>query len=269
MRFKLEGRMGKEWEMVFHMDFSKLSQTTNVGEFPAILDAYGVYKGLKWLDISAGFQKLPYGRFSQVSFSNEIFWQRAEIARGNVYSRRDLGLVIAKDFMNERLNVSVGAFTGQGENILTTVTNGDNDPSGTFEYSGRLSYSWPKKIKTSYVIDKDYSEKPMFSVGVSGRYVNRSKSITGIADYDLKIVAGDRMLGSWDASMWWKGFNLMAEYHVGQYRPTGVDTSRLYGKNTDFFRIGGLITQVSYYSEKLHSAFALRYDSFSPNDLVR
>lgn len=266
-RLSFEGRHKNDYEYELGLDFSKLGYTNDLGETPAILNAHFSYKKLNFINIKVGYQKLPYSRSSLTPLAYSPYWQRGEIARGNVFSRRDVGVLLYKDFWQQRVNIDVGLFTGQGENILTSVTGGDNDASGKYEFAGRIDFAYPVRYRYRDVYDTRHVPIPMFAVGANYRYVERKESIKGIADYDLKIVAGYRTLAGIDFAAQYKGFSCMLETHYLKLTPN--DTGLLQAKPTNYFRAGGTILQLNYFSKKLKSGFSIRYDDFIPNDLVK
>lgn len=269
LRMQFEGRIGNTWEYELQVDFSRLGQSQNIGEFPALTDGWIRYKGFPAFDITLGYQKLPYSRLSLTPFKKEVYWQRAEVVRGNIFSRRDAGVVLSKGFWGDRLRVQAGAFTGQGEYIMTAVTEGDNDPSGTLEYVGRIDFSWPRVYKYNEVLDTRVSNQPNFSLGLNARHVKRLRSLPGLADYDLKVVQGNRTAAGFDFVAEYQGFSALIESHLLTYRPEGADTARLRGRNTDYFRAGGIVAQLNYYAKPWNSSLSVRYDNFSPNDLIQ
>jgi hypothetical protein len=271
-RFKLEGRYGHNYEYQLQLDFSRLGFSAD-GEFPAVLDANFTYKGLRFMDVEVGYQKVPYSRSSLTPFSSQPFWQRAEIARGGIFSRRDIGVCLSRDFWKQRINLVAGVFSGQGEYSLTSVTGGDNDPSGKLEYVARADIAWPCRYRYSEVLDVKHVPVPMFALGINGRYVERSQSLpAGLVDYDLKIVAGKRTSLGFDLAAQYKGFSALFEMHQMTIRPdsNSFDNTKplLLGKPTNYFRFGGVIAQLAYYNRKIKSGFLIRYDEFDPSDLV-
>lgn len=267
-RIQFEGRIGKMYEYELQFDLARIGFTSNIGEFPAIVDGYFKYIGWNIMDITVGYQKLPYSRSSLTSFTYQPFWQRGEVARGRVFSRRDAGVTLSKSFWQQRANVYFGAYSGQGEYILTSVTGGDNDPMGTPELVGRFDIAYPSRYRYNDVYDHKNSPQLMVALGLNGRYVQRMRSLTGIADYDLKIIAGTKSVLGLDFAAQYKGFSALIELHQMQISPTGADTVRLQGKDTNFFRAGGTIAQLAYFNKDFKSGLAIRYDDFIPNDLI-
>jgi hypothetical protein len=267
-RINIQGLYGRKYEYRAQFDIAQLGYTNNTGEFPAILDAYGVYKPAQNTRITFGYQKLPYSANSMASYQTQPYWQRAEVTRGYIFSRRDVGITIKQSFLGERINLYGGIYSGMGEYILTSVTNGDNDPGGKPEVVARIDFS---TIKHNYndIYDTRYCNTPLINVGFNGRYSEKSVSLAGIADYDLKIISGYKTIYGADAAFMYKGFSAQFEIHQMMVTPTGADTVRLQGKATTFFRAGGLFGQLNYFNRKLKSGVYARYDNFIPNDLIQ
>lgn len=270
-RFSMEGRVGHDYEYKIQMDLSRLGFAGD-GEFPSLLDAHMTFKGFPFFDITLGYDKIPYSRSSLTSFAHQPYWQRAELARGGIFSRRDIGICIRKDLWKQRINLAFGAYSGMGEYALTSVTGGDNDPSGTLEYVGRIDFSWPGRYRYNDVLDVTHVPVPMISIGTNARYVERAQSLPGLADYDLKIIAGKKSGIGFDLAAQYKGFSGLLEWHQFTLTPDSNRFSNtrplLQGKPTSFFRYGGVIGQIAYYNRRLKSGLLIRYDEFNPNDLI-
>jgi hypothetical protein len=125
-QLQLEGRYKNILEYELQVDFVDLaSSATGIidAENPGLMDAYFIYKGLKFVHIQVGYGKLYYSRSSMVPFVYSPYWQRAELVRGNLFSRRDVGVTLMKGFWRQRVNLYAGVYTGLGELSLR----GDND----------------------------------------------------------------------------------------------------------------------------------------------
>lgn len=270
-RLGFEGRVGSDYDYKIQLDFSRFGFAAD-GEFPALLDANLTYKGLPF-DITVGYDKIRYSRSNLTNFANQPYWQRAEIARGSIFSRRDVGVCLTKDLWQQRINLALGAYSGMGEFIMTSASNGDNDPSGTLEYVGRIDFSWPGRYRYNDVLDINHVPVPMISIGANGRYVKRAQSLNGLVDYDLKVIAGKKEGLGFDLAAQYQGFSALVEWHRFTLTPDSNQYSNtkplLQGKPTNFFRYGGFIGQLAYYNKKLKSGLLVRYDEFNPNDLIQ
>lgn len=264
-RIKMEGKKGRNWEYQFQFDLARLSNQ-DPGEFPAILDANCTYNGP--ITVTMGFQKLPYSRSSLVPFQFQPYWQRAEIARGYIFSRRDVGVTLEKSFWKQRAKIQAGVYSGQGEYILTAITGGDGDPSGKPEFVGRAEVSWPGRYRYSEVFDTRHVPYPMIAIGANGRYTQRSSSIKGVTDFDLKFVQGKKYVYGLDIAAQYMGLSALFEIHQLKMFPTGQDTNFLRARQTTYFRAGGYIAQLAYYAKRIKSGFLIRYDNLVPSDLI-
>lgn len=264
----LEGRYARQYEWQVQLNFAKLLAQTNDGfpdvENPPIMDAYFSYVGNDWVKIKAGFQKIPYSRASLTTFSNMPFIQRAEFARCDVYSRRDIGLFLYNDFWKQRINVYAGAFTGQGESALL----GDNDRSGMYEYVARADIAYPSRYRYHEIDDK-VSPVPMVQFGINGRTNQRENPYTTDADeYGLKRIQGIRQMWGMDFSAQYMGWSTQVEWHDMTMWPRDKSYLQGYEDFTNYFKASGLLAQVNYFHKPWASVFSIRYDRFNSNDLV-
>jgi hypothetical protein len=277
MQIQLEGRLGKEWEYELQVDFADLVNQSDIGENPGVLDAYVTWKGP--VHLTAGYQKVPYSRNSLVPFAFSPYWQRTELTRGEVFSRRDAGITLFKSLWMQRINLYAGAYTGMGEQILALS---DNDPSGSLEYAGRMDVAWPSRYRYRD-FDVNHTPLPMFQLGAAARTVRRiySSFLPG-DDYYLRVISGEKTCFTADFSTQWKGISAQVEWHQMLVKPTndidpsgtrykesrGSFASKIGPNPTSFFRAGGFLATISYVAKPLKSIFSVRYDQFNPNDLI-
>lgn len=99
-QIQIEGRVGRTWAYELQFDMADIASGQSMvdGENPGLMDAYVVYKGLKFFDIQLGYGKTPYSRNSRVPFIYSPYWQRAQIVRGDIFTRRDVGLTLSQSF---------------------------------------------------------------------------------------------------------------------------------------------------------------------------
>lgn len=209
--------------------------------------------------VQLGYDKLPFSWASMLPQNESVFMQRAEAVRGKTFNRRDMGLTVTKGFWNKRLKMIGGVYTGEGINSIT----GDNDPNGKLLYAGRMEFGFPAQYRIEE-IDDNQTAIPRCLLGVDGAYTE--KSVTTGVDYPILTVDGKKKSYSTDATVSWKGFSAHAEWI--QFRIEPNDTTVLLGKPTDYYLAQGVILEGAYYSKRLKSTLALRYDEFNPNDLV-
>lgn len=282
-QIQLEGRIGHDWEYELQVDFADFPNLAEIGENPGILDAHCTYKGLKVVNATIGFQKLPYSRSSLVPFAYSPYWQRSEITRGEIFSRRDVGITLFKDFWSQRINVYAGMYSGMGEQIISMYGT-DNDPSGTFEYVGRVDIAYPSRYRYRD-FDITHVPIPMVAVGVNARTVyRRFSSFLPGDDYYLRVISGNRDIVGFDISAQYMGLSAQFEWHQATYRPTnfidprtqnnryrenrGTKDFKIGSAPTNYFRAGGIVAQLSYFAKPLKSLFSVRYDNLNPNDVV-
>lgn len=267
-RINFQGLYGRKIEYRVQFDVAQLGYGSTNGELPAVLDAYMAYK--PWIGgrITVGYQKLPYSANSLASIATQPYWQRAEITRGDIFSRRDVGVTLKQSLFNERINLYGGIYSGMGEYILNAVTNGDNDAQGSPEVIGRADFS-TQKYNYNDIFDTKNFNTPVFNIGFNGRYVERKASLPGLTDYDLKIVAGKKTTIGMDAAFAYKGFSGQFEIHQLIIHPVGADTARLQGEKTTYFKAGGMLAELNYYNRKYKSGVFVRYDNLIPNDLIK
>ena len=272
-RLNLYGMHSTTWEYRLEFDMDALatpSSSSKPGNYSPLLNAYMVYKPLKGLRITGGYQKVPYSASNLAYYANQPYWDRPLISSGDFFSRRDLGITIQQNLLNDHIRIWGGIYSGMGEYIVTNVTSGNGDSNGKPEYIGRIDFSTAKYDFNS-IYDNRNSQRPVLSVGFNGRYTEKTQSITGLADYDLKIIAGKKTIIGMDAAFAYKGFSAQFEIHQLIITPstTNADTLLLQGKNTTYFRAGGMFVTANYYNRKLKSGVYCRYENFCPNDLVQ
>lgn len=256
-QIKLEGRIANDYEYEVQFDFANLGGALDP-ENPPLMDAYIIYKGLSFADFKVGFQKLPYSRSSLVPFFYSPFFQRSEFVRGEVFSRRDVGLTVMKDFYNGKVNAMFGAYTGMGEFTLA----GNNDLSGNLEYIGRVDFSYPSKYKYRE-LDVNVTAIPVFQIGLNARFAEKGTTLG--KDYQLTTIDGSRTLYGADLSIKYMGFSAQLEAHQMVVNPK--DTLRFFGESNDgSFLAGGMHAQINYFSKKLNSSLSARYENFNLNN---
>lgn len=272
-QLQLEGRYGKTFEYELQIDFADLPSSEQDPENPGLMDAYIIYKGLKFIDIKFGYGKLPYSRVSQVPFIYSAYWQRAEFLRGDLFSRRDIGLTLNKTFWKQRISLIGGAYNGLGEVSLSA----NNDASGMPEFVGRGEIAYPARYRYTE-IDTKNTPIPMFVFGFNARTYNKvlpeGKYFPPLSGgkYDIKMISGKRNMFGIDLSCQYKGFSLQYEYHLMKATPSDTNhyhLANLTGKETGgFFKAGGQMLQANYFIKRLDLITSIRYEYFNINDLV-
>jgi hypothetical protein len=237
------------------------------------MEATVKYKGFDFLDIEMGYGKVYYSRSSMSPFGFSPYWQRSELVRGSIFSRRDVGVTLMKNFWKQRAKVYIGAYTGLGELSLI----GDNDPSGQLEYIGRFDIAYPARYRYRDIDDR-ITPIPMFAIGVNGRFMNKRlpageafpDNATG--EYGIKVVDGKRYVYGLDASFQYMGFSGQFEIHQIKSEPQN-DNDPLFQNLTPqqtkgYVLSGGYIAQGNYFIKNWKTIVSARYESLDLNDLV-
>ncbi len=266
-RLDLEGYVKQRYEYKLLVKFADLSYLFNgsksIDRTP-ILDAYVTYLN-RYINVRAGYMKLPYSQASAESAVNMPFLQRAEMARGDVFSRRDAGIMIYRDLWKQRIHLYAGVFTGLGEQSLL----GKNDFNGKLEYIGRVEFSYPGNYRDNE-LDQSDLQPPTFRVGINARYAEKNTFLTGNDDYNIKTIDGKKITYGTDAGFKWHGFSAQFEFNQLHMIPREnsplANELKLY--NTTFKRAGGYLVQLNYYIKWISSAIAVRYDEYNPSDLT-
>ena len=284
-RFKLrdaqldiEGRVGSDYEYNIKVDFADMA-ANNQGalvdpENPGLMEATVKYKGFDFLDVEMGYGKVYYSRSSLNPFNFSPYWQRAELVRGSIFSRRDVGVTLMKNFWKQRANIYVGAYTGLGELSLT----GDNDPSGQLEYIGRFDISYPSRYRYREIDDR-ITPIPMFSVGVNGRFMNKKLPAGEVfpdnatSEYGIKVIDGKRYVYGLDASFQYMGFSGQFEIHQIKSEPQNENDPLFQNltpqQTKGYILSGGYIAQANYFIKNIKTILSARYEELDLNDLVK
>ncbi len=272
-QIQIDGRRGKNWEYQIQFDIADIIAGANDPENPGLMDAWMMYKGLKWFDIRMGYGKISWSRSDLTPFTSSVYWQRPEFLRGSFASMRDVGAELSKSFWKQRASINLGIYTGLGEVSLK----GDNDASGALEYTGRLNVGWPTQYRYQE-IDTRHVKKPMFGLGLSGRYTNRKLPqgaffpAGAVSGYGIKLIDGEKTSFGFDAAAQWNGIS--AQFEIIRMKMTPQDSTSylFYGnsrKNTggNVFA-GGYAAQLNYHIRPLNLILSGRYESYNANDLL-
>lgn len=260
-RLQLNGKIKSKWAYQVELNMADLVRVVvDKNQYTPIINANVAYTKLSNIEIKVGYQRIPFSVSSMTPFFYSAFLQRPEMARGDFFSRRDVGVVIDYSVLNECLSATAGVFTGMGEQSLL----GDNDASGAPEYTARIAYSYPSKYRYRD-IDLYGTPTPQVRIGANARYANK-RSNTG-ADYGMKTINGEKYLYGADFSFQYQHF--AAQFEILQARlQHRVPTTTEIAYNTNYQLAGGIAAQISYAVPQVRSSLALRYDDFNPNDLV-
>ena len=271
-RLKLEGRVEKTWDYQLQVDFADFANGDIDAENPGIMDAYVTYRGLSFMNVKLGYSKVPYSFSSLVPFKYTAFWKRSQIADGELFNRRDVGVTLSRNFLRSLLRVYAGAYTGLGEVSLK----GDNDASGNLEYAGRAEFSYP--VRTKYrEIDYDCSPIPVFAVAINGRYADKTLPdgddlpANAGGEYGLNVINGKKYTYGMDASFLYHG--LSAQFEIDQVKGEPYsDSDALYQgfskeQANGHFYSGGYYAQLNYFEKNWKTTFSVRYEQMNISDL--
>lgn len=275
-QIQIEGRIKDIWAYEVQVDFADIA-ANDTGEIdpenPGLMDAYVEYKGLDWFDIKLGYSKVPYSRSSMTPFGFTPYWQRAELVRGSMFNRRDVGLTLSKGFWKQRANITAGVYTGLGELSL----NGDNDASGQPEFIGRAEVAYPSRFRHRDIDDR-HTPIPLFAFGVNGRYANkrlpdgRSFPEGAEGEYGMKVVDGKKYAYGFDAAFQYMGFSGSFEYHRIKGEPQRANDPLFLGLPLDqtegYFQAGGYVAQLNYFVKDWNTIISARFEELDLNDLA-
>jgi hypothetical protein len=284
-RLDIKGNIGDLYTYHLQLDFGGWGSTYTPDGGP-LDDANITYKGLKKLfNINLGYGKVPYSLNSLVEHYESPYWERPEITKGDFMSRRDIGIRLSRSWWNDKIRAEAGVYTGTGEVSL----GGTNDPSGAFEYIGRVELSYPENHNEE-IIDTKGLTTPNISIGLNGRYTKRdlplgtsflpgetgallSTSAGDVQDY--KVLDGERYIMGGDVSVLYRGFSAQFETNASKgtpYANGGISANPhlglLEGKNTNYFRAGGWYVQGNYFSKSIKTMVSFRYDEMNADDLL-
>lgn len=261
MQVEFKSKFGNQWKIVLQADLADFASGSTQDEDNGLMEAHVTYLPFNnGPEVKFGFDKLPYSRSSMTSLYSTPFFSRSEVASGDFFARRDVGLTLTQGFKNDRIIFYGGAYTGLGEASLK----GDNDASGNLEYLGRVELSYPTKFRYNDIDDK-ISQRPMFSVGANARYAEK-KTDSGV-DYVIKTVNGKKKVMGVDFAFQWKGFSFLYEIHKAHLIPN--DTMRVANSGANYINAGGYLCQLVYKYKPWHSVVGVRYDEINPNDLIQ
>ncbi len=275
-QIQIEGRVKNKFKYELQMDFVDLAlNSTGIPdpENPGLMDAYIEYTGLGFMNIRAGYGKTPYSRSSLTPFLYSAYWQRAEMLRGDFFSRRDVGVTLSTSLWKQRINIYGGIYTGLGEISLA----GDNDPSGRPEYIGRIEIGFPTRYRYREIDDR-VSPIPVIMLGLNGRYFDKTLAMGRVmptfsqGEYFLKVIDGTKWSVGGDVHFQYMGFSAQFESHLMRLEPSKIN-NQLYllvpaELRGEHIFAGGMVAQANYFHKPIKTIFSVRYEDFNLNDLV-
>ena len=249
----------KKNQMEYQLELNIASIDAAVKDITAtpLVNANITFKQIKYFNVKVGYQKLPYSFNSMTSEAHSPFSHRSEISRGDIFARRDVGVLFFRDFLNQTLNIYAGTFTGMGEQSIL-----GNDASGKLEYMARIDYSYPSKYRWRF-IDMVHTPVPQLMVGLNGRYSNK-QSFSGT---DLiKTIDGEKYVYGADFNFMFQGFSMQLESEQIRLQPRDLTLLTPFGLN--HYLTGGWSAQMNYYAKQIKSVVAVRYDDYNPSNII-
>ncbi|MFM2224910.1 MAG: hypothetical protein RJA07_1112 [Bacteroidota bacterium] len=270
-RLNLHGMIKGKFEYNFEYDLANtFAGNTDVTASP-VTDANVSYTGCKWFNVEAGYMKVPFSYGSMITEKYAAFLGRPEVVRTGFFSRRDVGVLLYKDFLNQTLNVNLGMYSGMGESALLGVSDAKGQPS----YMARVTYAYPSKYRDRDV-DLVGVPVPMFRIGVNGSYNNRATDMVaghGVGSVTPNtFINGEKYNYGADFCFQYKHFSMQFEADRFRYQPWDLTTIpvNLNGNVvTKHYLAGGWYGQLNYYLPKIKSSFSVRYDNINANDVVK
>jgi hypothetical protein len=161
------------------------------------------------------------------------------------------------------------------------VLGGTNDPSGAFEYVGRVEFSYPE-AHSEEIVDIKGLTTPNISIGVNDRYSKRdlpagtsflpgeTGELLNSSDsaLDFKVVNGTKNIFGFDVSVEWQHFSAQFESDMLNATPQNANSPLLMGKPTTYFKAGGWYAQANYFIKPAKIILSGRYDELNANDLL-
>jgi len=287
-RIDIQGKVGDDYEYHLQLDFGEWGSTYAPDGGP-LDDANFTYKGLRKLfNINIGYGKVPFSLNSLVEHYESPYWERPEITAGEFMSRRDMGIRLDRAWLDGRVRAEAGVYTGVGEVVL----GGTNDPSGAFEYIGRVEASFPENHNEE-IVDIKGLTTPNISIGVNDRYTKRdlpgnpSDTSTSAqflpgetgdllnsssSNMDFKVVNGAKNIFGFDASLEWQHFSAQFETIILKATPQNPNDPLLAGlpasETGGYFKAGGWYIQGNYFIAPAKVIISGRYDEINANDLI-
>jgi hypothetical protein len=227
--------------------------------------------------IKFGYDKLPFSLGSISDVYATPMWSHSNLAGGDLFSRRDIGLTLNYETWKSRINAYAGIYSGMGENFYEYGT----DASGSFEYVGRIEFRYPGKM-TYHNVDEEKSPVPQFRIGINGRYEDKTQP-TGeplvsaaypdeLGIYGIRMVNGKRSIYGGDLTVKYKGLSATFESEIINMQPSDANDPLFNSTSASFnhgiIMAGGYVGQLMYNNEKIHSTISVQYEDVNANDLI-
>lgn len=240
LRLELEGAQGPFLDYKFQVDVANLIYRD---QGSAVVDAHITLDLPEQVDLIAGYQLVPFSRNSIIGFRHSPYFQRTTLVDGNLFARRDLGLVLQKQALQNQFMAYAGVFGGSGR--FNPYPNG----KAGITTVARAEMAFPSRFRYEE-IDLRHSPIPRAVVGVNGLWsTQQADSISFFLPF---WVNGDKAIGGLDAAFCYQGLSLQAEWLQARILPADETAYSVYG---------GFVSG-NYYLQPLKTALAFRYESY-------
>lgn len=249
IRFILAGeQQSSNFKYQLMVDFADLGAPDSLEQF--LKDAYVNIDLPSKFDLFVGYQRLPFGRSSNVSIFSTVFSQRPDISGGALYYRRNLGLVLRKKMLSDRINLYGGAFNGgNGIQFNNQLANAPN----RLTYVMRADIAFPTRVRFE-ALDIRQTPIPLFSVGLNAMYTQHEREVEA-ALFPLEV-DGQKWITALDMAFFYQGLSLQLEVtRAWIHRGPGADNQS-----------SGIHLAANYFFKELKSVLAIRYEDYNPDD---
>jgi hypothetical protein len=244
LRLGIEGSQGIWLDYKIQVDVANLLYSPKINP---LLDAKIDIDLPNQFNIIAGYQSLPFSFNSMVGFRQSPFFQRTTLADGNLFVRREMGLLLEKKAFKSRFNGFAGVFGGSGN--LNPFHS-----KGGIALVARAGMSFPARLKYDE-IDIRQSPFPRVSFGANALF---SSQHTDSLVFGLPLlVNGKKWISGVDATFAYQGFSLQGEWNYAHISPSESTTG--YKKN---YHVSGGFCSGNYYFRTIRTTFAFRYETY-------
>ncbi|MEL7124318.1 MAG: porin [Bacteroidota bacterium] len=251
VRFLLSGEHYPAFKYQIMVDFADLGSSDSLENF--LQDAYVNIDLPSKFDLFVGFQRMPFGRNSNVSTFSSVFHERPFISGGSLYYRRNLGLVVRKKFMDDLINLHVGLFNGGNSLRLR------DSKSNTMSFVFRTDLSFPTKILYEEV-DVRLTPVPLFSIGLNTMFTQHEREVE--QNFFPIEIDGQKWISAIDLAFFFQGFSFQLEATQSWANRNNSATQDL----ADAFESYGLHFSTNYFFKNINSLLSFRYEIFNPDN---
>ena len=252
-RLVLSGESHPRFKYEFALDFAEVNDETRLDYF--IVDAYVNVDLPSMFDAYLGFQRLPISRNNNTSAFSSVFSRRPPMSGGALYYRRGMGVMFKKKMAHNRVNFHAGIFDNNG------AVRNINGKQIALAYVARVDFALPARVRYEEV-DIRHSPDPLVGVGFNFLYTKYSDELEEEL-FPLHI-DGKKTIGAVDLAFMYQGFTLQAEV-TRAWLDRDEDAEDALPDN---FISQGMHVSLNYYYKKIASVFAVRFETFNPNDVL-